>query len=103
MIKSISQANFDEEIKEGTVVVDFWATWCEPCKVLGAVLEEVSKELGDKVNFAKIDADENSIIANQYKITSIPTVLVFKNGEVVDEILGFKPKAVILDLLNKHL
>ena len=103
MIKSISQANFDEEIKEGIVVVDFWATWCGPCKMLGSVLEEVSKELEDKAKFTKIDVDANSMIASQYKITNIPTVLVFKNGEVVDEMSGFKPKAAVIDLVNKYL
>lgn len=103
MIKSISQANFHEEIKEGIVVVDFWATWCGPCKMLGPLLEEVSKEFEDKAKFTKIDVDENSIIANQYKITNIPTVLMFKNGEVVEEMTGFKPKATIVELVNKHL
>ena len=103
MIKSISQANFHDEIKEGIVLVDFWATWCGPCKMLGPVLEEVSNEFEDKAKFTKIDVDANSTIANQYKITNIPTVLMFKNGEVVEEMTGFKPKATIVNLVNKHL
>lgn len=103
MIKSISQADFNDEIKEGFVVVDFWATWCGPCKMLGPVLEEVSNEFEDKAKFTKIDVDANPIVASQYKITSIPTVLMFKDGEVVEEMTGFKPKTTIINLVNKHL
>lgn len=103
MIKSISQENFKEEIKQGIVLVDFWAAWCEPCKMLGSVLEEVSNELESKVKFTKVNVDENSAVVNEYKITNIPTLLVFKNGELVDEMHGFNTKIAIVDLLNKYL
>jgi thioredoxin 1 len=103
MIKAITQDNFNEEIKEGIVVVDFWATWCEPCKMLGSVLEEVSNELDGKAKFTKVNVDENSAVVNEYKITNIPTILVFKNSELVDEMHGFNTKVAIVDLVNKYL
>ncbi|MDS0527176.1 thioredoxin [Clostridium sp. SHJSY1] len=103
MIKAISQENFNEEIKEGIVAVDFWATWCAPCKMLGTVLEEVASELEGKVKFAKVNVDENANITSEYKITNIPTVLIFKNSELVDEIHGFNTKVTITDLVNKYL
>lgn len=103
MIKSISQESFNEEIKEGIVLVDFWATWCEPCKMLASVLEEVANELDGKVKFTKVNVDENSAVVSEYKITNIPTILVFNNGELVDEMHGFNTKVAIVDLLNKYL
>ncbi|MBX6351813.1 MAG: thioredoxin [Thermoflavifilum sp.] len=75
------------------VLVDFWATWCGPCKMLGPVLEEVSDEYADKLIVGKLDVDENPQTAQQFGIMSVPTVLVFKDGQVVKQLIGYRPKA----------
>jgi len=104
MIKEINDANFSELVKtERPVVVDFWSPWCGPCKMLGPVLEEVEKELGEKVDFLKINVDDNPVTSQTYKISSIPTVLIFKNGEVANTLVGFRPKQEIVSLIQNNL
>lgn len=78
------------------VIVDFWAEWCTPCKVIAPVLEEIAETKADKVTVAKLDIDANPQIASQYQILSIPTMLVFQNGEVVKQVVGAKPKAALI-------
>lgn len=104
MAISINQSNFNEVInRDIPVVVDFWAAWCGPCKMLGPVIEEISDELEGKAVVGKVNVDENQDIAMKYKVFSIPTVLVFKNGQVIDQFVGFMPKAAIMDKLEKHI
>ncbi|AJA49673.1 thioredoxin [Clostridium pasteurianum DSM 525 = ATCC 6013] len=103
MVKDINDSNFQEEVKAGTVVVDFWAAWCGPCKMLGPVIEDLSEELNDKAKFVKVNVDENPIVASQYRIASIPTVLVFKDGNVAETLVGFRPKAGLKEVLQKHI
>lgn len=104
MINEIKDTNFDETIKNSSepVVVDFWASWCGPCKMLAPIIDEISGELGDKAKFFKLNVDENPVTSTQYKIASIPTVMILKNGEVVDTLVGFRPKDAIKSAIEKH-
>ena len=88
-------ASFESEVLNSStpVVVDFWAEWCGPCKAIGPSLEEISDEMGDKVKIAKLNIDENQEIAARYGIRSIPTMLMFKDGEIVSTKVGAAPKA----------
>ncbi|MDR0138137.1 MULTISPECIES: thioredoxin [Bacillaceae] len=101
-ITNVTDQTFTAETSEGVVLADFWAPWCGPCKMIAPVLEELDQELGDKVKIVKLDVDENQETAGKYGVMSIPTLLVFKNGEVVDKTVGFQPKEALADLLNKH-
>ncbi|ARK31657.1 thioredoxin [Halalkalibacter krulwichiae] len=102
-IVNVTDQTFASETSEGVVLADFWAPWCGPCKMIAPVLEELDAEMGDKVKIAKIDVDENQETAGKYSVMSIPTLLVFKDGNVVDQVVGFQPKEALAELLNKHL
>ncbi|MCM3759713.1 thioredoxin [Alkalihalobacillus oceani] len=102
-IVNVTDQSFAAETSEGVVLADFWAPWCGPCKMIAPVLEELDSEMGDKVKIAKLDVDENQETAGKYNVMSIPTLLVFKDGEVVDQVVGFQPKEALAELLNKHL
>jgi thioredoxin 1 len=85
------------------VLVDFWATWCGPCKMVAPVLEEIAGEHQDKITVAKLDIDQNPDIARDYQVMSIPTLLLFSEGEPVKQIVGAKPKAALLSDLSDYL
>ncbi len=85
------------------VVVDFWAPWCVPCRIVSPILEQLSRVYGDKVAFAKVNTDENPATATRFYIEGIPTILFIKNGEVVDQIVGAYPKSYIENTLRKYL
>jgi thioredoxin 1 len=85
------------------VLVDFWATWCPPCLQIAPILEELATELDGKLTIGKLDTDENQDTAATYGVFSIPTLLLFKNGEPVERIVGFKPKGALLGQIQRHL
>jgi thioredoxin 1 len=97
--------NFKEEVLDSDipVLVDFWAVWCGPCKMLTPTIDQIAKEFDGKVKVGKVNVDENQQLAAQYGIMSIPTVIIFKNGKVVEQFIGVQPKGVYVDALNKHL
>ncbi|HLE46900.1 MAG TPA: thioredoxin [Candidatus Thermoplasmatota archaeon] len=100
----VTDGSFDSAVKENKVLlVDFWAPWCGPCRRLNPILEELSKEMDGKVTFAKLNTDENVNTATRFGIMSIPTMLVFKNGEKVDALIGAHPKENIVASLSRHL
>ena len=96
--KTVTDSTFDSDVlaSDKPVLVDFWAEWCGPCKMVAPVLEEIASEHGDKITVAKVNIDENPEIARRYQIMSIPTMSVFSGGEVVRSIVGAKPKAALL-------
>jgi len=101
-IVNVTDQNFSKETSEGLVLVDFWAPWCGPCKMVAPVLEEIDSEMSDKIQIAKLDVDENQETAGQYGVMSIPTLLLFKDGNVVDQVVGFQPKEALVELIDKH-
>ena len=97
----ITKENFQSEVLEAkeTVLVDFWASWCGPCKMIGPIIDQIADERTD-VKVCKVNVDDEQELAVQFKVMSIPTLLVFKDGKVVNQSLGAKPKAAILAMLN---
>ena len=98
----VTTANFEELVLKSStpVLVDFWAEWCGPCRAVGPILDQIADEHGDKIKIVKLNTDEESAIAIKYGITSIPTLNVFVNGEVVKTIIGAKPKPALLKELE---
>jgi len=102
-ITNLDKDNFTSEIGEGVVLVDFWAPWCGPCKMIAPILDQLDQDLNGKVQIKKLNIDEYGEIAQQYEIMSIPTMLVFKDGKQVDKALGYQPKEKLANLLEKHI
>ena len=101
----LTNENFEEEVlkNQSVVLVDFWATWCGPCKMIAPVLEEIAKEFEGKVKVGKVNVDEEGELAVKYRVSSIPTLVLFKNGNIVNTTIGFHSKAEIENMLNKVL
>tara|TARA_B100002019_G_scaffold240962_1_gene216783 strand:+ start:207 stop:524 length:318 start_codon:yes stop_codon:yes gene_type:complete len=101
-IINLNKESFDKVTSSGTntQIIDFWAPWCGPCKALTPVLEEVSQEMGDKVEIYKVNVDDNTDLAQEHGVQSIPTMLVYKNGSLSETIVGLKTKDELIDIVN---
>jgi thioredoxin 1 len=105
MVKAINGSEFVENVEntKGVVVVDFSATWCGPCKMLAPVFEGVSNKMADKAKFFKVDIDEDGNIAQKYRISAVPTMIIFKDGVPVENLAGFMPEQNITNKVNAYL
>jgi len=94
-VKTLTDATFDDEVKNSAtpMIVDFWAPWCGPCRMVGPVIDQIAEEHGDKVAIGKVNVDENPAIAGKYGIMSIPTIILFKDGEPAKKVIGARSKA----------
>ncbi|HEY5123604.1 MAG TPA: thioredoxin [Ignavibacteria bacterium] len=101
----ITDSNFEQEVEKSDipVLIDFWAVWCGPCKMIAPIVEELAVEFEGKAKIGKVDVDNNPVIASKFGIRSIPTLLIFKGGKKVDEIVGAVPKPMILSKLKAQL
>ncbi len=104
-VVTITEANFQSEVLESKVpvLVDFWATWCGPCRAIAPLVEQLGTEFAGRAKIGKVDVDANQRLAGQFGISSIPTLMVFKDGRVVEQILGARPKPAMAALLDKHM
>lgn len=104
MARELNNSEFQNEVlnSDGTVLVDFSATWCGPCKMLAPVIDELSTEMEGRAKVFKVDVDKSGDIAQKYKIMSVPTVIIFKNGTAVDKMVGFQPKEAFKNKLEQY-
>lgn len=104
-MKELNDTIFVNEVIESEVpvVVDFWAPWCNPCRMVAPVMDELDKQYSGKIKFVKVNVDENPITPQKFRIASIPTIMVFKGGKVVDNVVGFRPKTDFEKILNKYI
>lgn len=104
-VSPVTDESFEQDVlkSEVPVLVDFWAPWCGPCRMVAPIVEEIAGQFGEKIKVVKLDTDQNPGVASQYGIRSIPTLMVFKSGQKVDMVVGAVPKSTIASTLEKHL
>ena len=103
IVKKLDDRNFKEGIKKGVVLVDFYADWCGPCRMIAPIIEELAKEIGEKVSFIKVDIENAQEVTSEHNITSIPTLLLMKDGAVVQRVVGLKDKNSLKKLIEAAL
>jgi len=94
--------NFADETRNGLVLVDFWAPWCMPCRMVGPIVEDLAKEYAGKVKVGKLNVDDHQRVAQEFRVMSIPTVILFKDGQAVEMMIGAQPKSAYVTRLSKH-
>ena len=103
MVMAFTDQNFDQEVikSDKSALVDFWAPWCGPCQMMGPIVEDLAAEMGDKFKIGKLNVDENSAVAQNYSVMSIPTIMIFKGGKVVKQMVGVQSKETLKEELEK--
>jgi thioredoxin len=102
-LKTLTDSNFDQEIRDGVVLVDFWAEWCGPCRRIAPIVEELAGQYDGRATVGKLNVDENPNVPGRFMIRGIPTLLLFKNGQLADTLVGLAPKEDIARMIEKHL
>ncbi|EUJ39228.1 thioredoxin [Brochothrix campestris] len=102
-VQEVTDATFATETKDGLVLVDFWAPWCGPCRMVAPVLDEISEELGEKVKIVKVNVDDNQATSKEFGVMSIPTLIIKKDNEVKETIIGYRPKEELDEAIAKYL
>ena len=102
-LKTLTDSNFDQEIQDGVVLVDFWAEWCGPCRRIAPIVEELAGQYDGRATVGKLNVDENPNVPGRFMIRGIPTLLLFKNGQLADTLVGLAPKEDIAKMIDKHL
>jgi thioredoxin 1 len=102
-LKTLTDSNFDQEVRNGVTLVDFWAEWCGPCRRIAPIVEQLAGEYEGRAAVAKLNVDENPNIPGRFMIRGIPTLLLFKNGQLADTLVGLAPKEDIARMIDKHL
>jgi len=104
-LNEVNDANFEDEVLKSEIptLIDFWAPWCGPCRIIGPIVEEIAAEYAGKVKVVKMNVDENQSTPAKYGIRGIPTVILFKNGEAAEQVVGAVPKVKLSEMINKHL
>ncbi|MBS4761285.1 thioredoxin [Carnobacteriaceae bacterium zg-ZUI252] len=103
MVLQLTDSQFKEATAQGVVLVDFWAPWCGPCRMQSPIIDELHEEMGDKVTFAKVNVDESTETAREFRVMSIPTMIVFKDGQPVETLVGLRQKEQLEDVLAKYM
>jgi thioredoxin 1 len=102
-VKTFTDANFTDEVKSGVVLVDFWAAWCAPCRRIAPIVDQLAEEYGGRLTVAKVDIDENPMTPSRFMVRGIPTLLLFKDGDLKETVVGLESKDRLAQLIDKHL